>query len=104
VFDDQFEPEESYDFNDAQLIKFKQFPHERLVFVKILANRVLPCSETVKWLSKYWRNYKNSDELLTGSVESCLKSILPLNSSNSNFSLVNIFFLFFATILFKMVF
>jgi hypothetical protein len=102
VFDDQFEPEESYDFNDAQLSTFKHFPHERLVFVKILTNRVLPCSETVKWLSKYWRNYKNPNELLTESVGKCLQSLLPSNSSKLNFSLSNIVTLFVATILYKL--
>ena len=75
-FDNRYEDDSAYAFEDSELCKFKDFPHDKLVFPRIFANKDnLPCSKTVKWLLKYYRNYKDFEQLNTEGVGGCLAQI-----------------------------
>jgi hypothetical protein len=78
TFYDRFQEDQRYDYPNEDLELYKDFPHNKLVFVRIFFNdeATLKCTETIKWLSKYWINYREPDVLLTQAVSSCLVSIL----------------------------
>ena len=74
-FDNRYEDDSVYSFEDSELCKFKDFPHDKLVFPRIFSRDNLPCSKTIKWLLKYYRNYKDFEQLNTQGVGGCLAEI-----------------------------
>ena len=64
---------EKYDYPDKDICKFKDFPHERLVFPIINAKPSLDCTCTLIWLLQYKDRVSGGSQILeTSSTRNCL--------------------------------
>ena len=66
---------QKYSFPNKDLDRFEYFPHQRLVFARILADLDLECSETLKFLSKNAYSYSSVSFLNTTSIYKCLLNL-----------------------------
>lgn len=64
--------DQNYKYPDEDENYFKNFPSDRLVFFKILAEENLPCTKTLEWLLQNVKFYDKIEELNTTSVYQCL--------------------------------
>lgn len=64
-----------YSFPNDDLDRFKYFPHQRLVYARILADLDLECSETLRFLSKNAYSYPSVSFLNTTSAYKCFLSL-----------------------------
>ena len=76
-FANRYEDNSLYEYEDEEIFKFEFFPHDKLVFPKIFSKDNLNCSLTLRWLLKYWRNYKTLADINTIAVQNCLPQIGP---------------------------
>ncbi|RNA40449.1 hypothetical protein BpHYR1_013668 [Brachionus plicatilis] len=67
---------QQYSFPNEDLERFRYFPHDRLVYARILADQNLECSDTLQFLLKNSFNYPSVSFLNTTSTYKCF-----LNSS-----------------------
>ena len=72
---------QSYLYPDEDLVYFQNWPHEKMVFLRILTDQYLNCSKTLKFLLKYAQNYPTPSSLSTTSTEACFKTE-PITSTS----------------------
>lgn len=73
------DPTLQYDYPDSDFCLFRQFPFQNMIFPAINTKPNLTCTCTLVWLIQYNHLYKNSEELITSSVQQCLQRYDFLN-------------------------
>lgn len=63
---------QQYYYPDEDFCLFYEYPHNKSVFTYIQTKKNLNCSCTLVWLMKNWRQYGDSNLLLSDSVYDCL--------------------------------